>query len=130
MSIATYLAIAASWWGAHGYADQQPVAWHWGTCPYTDAQPGFSVYGCASNGYGGHEIELVRSQWDRRPRWSQCMTVLHEYGHAFRFAFRHSANDQGVMAEHLDSFNVPGACLGPPLYRRAYATVYQLTLGG
>ena len=109
MPVATILAIAASFWGAHGYTTAQPVTWSWATTPYRIQAyaPMTSVNGGPPK--GEFQIVLSRSWWDKASNQDKCVVVIHEYGHA-AFSFQHQ--DGTVMAEYDgDAYRpVPGTC--------------------
>lgn len=109
MPVATMLAIAASFWSAHGYAATADVDWSWDmSFPAMHAGAAF-VY---RDGLGGrsYRIELNRYGWDQDSNLQRCVIVIHEMGHA-EFDFDHEPGTVMAADASIYSSNVPGTCI-------------------
>lgn len=106
LPVATALAVAASFWGTHGYPDAQYAqpGWDWDmatACPALIASAGCAVP-------GSNVIHLNRAIWDRSARWLKCTIVTHEFGHAvLRFHHTPGTLMDGTAAAYRFA---PGGC--------------------
>lgn len=106
MPVATILAIAASFWGSHGYTPTQPITWSWNTTPAYQ-MAGVQAYAPMLGQQGLRHIVLVRIWWNSATNQDRCVVLIHEMGHA-AFGFTHTP--RGIMAAYDEDRPVPGTC--------------------
>lgn len=116
VTLATYVAIAISWWGSHGFVAQQPVQADFAaTPPELQVQLSDGMEICGFSKLGTFSIHLVPECWNDSTPLERCVIVVHEIGHA-AFSFEHK---DGTVMQADDPFAyAPSACREPPFVNK------------
>lgn len=119
MPVAAMLAIAASFWGTHGYVAPAPT-WDWGVSRVEHVEQGVQAKAAPGSGH----ISMSRLWWDEASNRERCQVAIHEDGHAW-FSFEHENGK--VMAQYFEDAPTPGTCIRGRRAWRRLAEKFSLT---